>query len=130
MFVPIIIDGVQYRLRYPTKIQLDIEDNAGEFIFGNKDRKFTLFDLLANVMLAKVQTYLLWKGLEWDKPGITFDEVCELRDKYLSSEDPDGGDRYVKLGEIIADAVLMAYGMDRKKLEKSMKTKASRGTGQ
>lgn len=131
MFVPIMIGDVQYRLRYPTKVQIDIEKNSGEFIFGDREKKFTVFDLLSSIGSTLVQSYLLWKGLQWEHPEMTFEEACGLRDVYISSGELDSGEKLTKLTEALSEAILMAYGIDPKKMKESRTPKTgSHGTGQ
>ncbi len=128
MFVPIMIDNVQYRLRYPSKVQIDVEKTANKFLFGN-DGKITLFDLLGYLNLTEVQVYLLWKGLIWEHPDLTFEDVCDLRDKYICSGELDDGEKLSKFNESIAEAVMLSYGMNAKNFMKREKQKAKNGTG-
>lgn len=123
-----VIDNIQYRLRFPTKTLIGIERSSGKFLFGN-DNRYSLFDLLGYIGLAEVQAYLLWQALLWEKPEMTFDEACDLRDKYLASGEADDGSRLESLLEALAEAAYQSYGIDRKKAELKKK-KANRGTGE
>lgn len=121
MFVPIFVDGVQYRLRFPTKVQITVEKTAGKFLFGN-DNRYTLFDLLTNIGSTEVQAYLLWQGLQWEHPELSFDDACDLRDKILMvSPDSDNEEKLTKFIESLAEAVHISYGMSQKKLKQSNK---------
>jgi len=130
MFVPIMIGELQYRIRFPTRVQIDIEKNAGEFLFGNKDLKVTVFDLLTHIGSTFVQSYLLWKGLTWEHPEMTFEEACALRDAYISAGELDSGEKLTKLTEALSEAILISYGIDPKKMKESRTKTGNRGTGQ
>lgn len=124
MFVPITIDGKEYRLRYPTKIHIDVERSGYEFLFGQKG-KITLLGLLQEIDSALIQSYLLWKGLAWENPDLKFEDVCDLRDRYIETGELDTGERLNSLVEKIVEAVLQSYGMDPNRMKKKEKS----GTG-
>lgn len=113
IFVPIIIDGKEYKLRYPTKAQIAIERGAREFLYGEKG-VLTLGELVTHITSSQVQAYLLWQGLQWlPEQSVDFETACELRDKIMEEHAAKGEDAkgVEELISKISDAIAMAYGV-------------------
>jgi hypothetical protein len=141
IFSSIVIGGKEYRLRYPSKVQIDISQNAGKILYNDPKMPVNILALADDQLNPLVQTYLLKKGLEWEH-DISMEQAADLRDEFLSSGDADGGEKFEELSNAITNAIFAAFGMDPKKavarMEEKRKTtekerlktaKAPHGTG-
>jgi len=133
-FIPIEIDGSQYRLRFPGLVQIAIKRKAAEFL-GVPGGQLAIGDVMVKAGEGDVeaQAYLLWQGIMGGMPDqrkMKFDEAVELRDKFLQSGELDDGSRYQLFVETLADAIDAAVGADRKKAKARMAgKKEDPGTG-
>ena len=123
-FTPIIIDGQEYRLRYPGLVQISIEKTAAKEIFGQANMRYTAKGLLQYLDQAEIQSYLLWKGIMGGMPEyrkMKFDEAVDLRDKFLMAGEMDSGEKLEELITALATAVSGADGADATKLRSKIK---------
>ncbi len=119
LITEIDIDGQQYLLRYPGLAQIIIQKKAGDFL-GIPGKRMNLSDLMTLAVRGDVeaQVYLLWQGIMGGMPEqrkMKFEDAVELREKFLLSQAPDDGSRYMQFLEILGEAVDAAFGADRKK---------------
>ncbi len=121
IFEPIIINGTEYRLRYPGLVQISISKTVGKELFGRVDnQKFGLEDILNHLGDPEAQSYLLWKGIQGGMPErrtMKFEEAVGLRDAFLDEGGLDAGEKHQELCDILAMAVTAARGADGKKLK-------------
>lgn len=117
----------EYRLRFTTKALISIEQTGRKYLDGQSG-SVPVFNLLDNIHLAAVQTFLLQKGLEWEHPDIDFDKAAEIRDAYMEAGDLDDGEKFKNFVEILATAINYAYGIDLKKT-KSIQQNQKTGAG-
>lgn len=121
-FVPIEIDGQEYRLRFPGLAQIIIQKKAGSFLeLPNKRISISELMNLAARGDVEVQAYLLWQGIMGGMPELRkmkFEEAVELREKFLFEEEAlDDGAKYLQLIDILSEAIDAAFGADRKKAQ-------------
>jgi hypothetical protein len=118
-----VIDDKTYLLRYEVKQQKEIrESGPKKFLPDGKIKKFqSPIDIVKLMDDIDVQVWLIELGLQWKGSGIEkidFDTAAQLRQDYLEQGEPDSGEKYEGLLELLFNAIsLNVVGANGKKLK-------------
>jgi hypothetical protein len=123
------VEGTTYLLRYEVKQLNEIrESGPKKFLPDSKIKKFqsplSIVKLMDDI---DVQVWLIELGLQWKGSGvdgIDFDKAAQIRQDYLEQGEPDSGEKYEGLLELLFDAIsLNVVGANGKKLKEKGEAK-------